>query len=121
MIEKEQMLHFLKTFNTCTPLFIALGDKYRQQLVLDIIDAGKDGINVTNLAGKSNLSRPAISHHLKILKDAEIIYPEKIGTQIFYKINVNEKLNILRNLIDSVQVVVNRLEKFGEDDNSPEK
>ncbi|MBQ0002141.1 MAG: winged helix-turn-helix transcriptional regulator [Treponema sp.] len=121
MIEKEQMLHFLKTFNICTPLFIALADKYRQQLVLDIIDAGKNGMNVTNLTAKSKLSRPAISHHLKILKDAEIIYPDKIGTQIFYKVNVNEKLLILRDLIDSVQVVVNRLEKFEETENSEVK
>lgn len=116
MIEKEQMLHFLKTFNTCTPLFIALGDKYRQQLVLDIINAGKEGINVTNLTAGTKLSRPAISHHLKILKDAEIIYPDKIGTQIFYKINVNEKLTVLRDLIDSVQIVVNRLEQFEEEE-----
>lgn len=112
MIEKEQMLHFLKKFNICTPLFFALGDKYRQQIVLDIIDAGKDGINVTNLTAKSKLSRPAISHHLKILKNADIIYPEKVGTQIFYKININEKLDVLRDLIDSVKVVVSKLEHF---------
>lgn len=112
MIEKDQMIHFLKTFNVCTPLFCALGDKYRQQLILDILNAGKDGINVTNLTAKSKLSRPAISHHLKILKNADIIYPDKVGTQIFYKISLNEKLGVLRDLIDSVQVVVDKLEIF---------
>ena len=62
-------------FNSCSPLFIALGDEVRQKLVLDIVDAGAEGINVKNLSAKSRLSRPAISHHLKVLKDSGLIEP----------------------------------------------
>ena len=58
------------SFNSCVPFFIAMSDEYRQQLIMDIAEAGNDGINVSNLSAKSKLSRPAISHHLKVLKDA---------------------------------------------------
>lgn len=35
----------------------------------------------------TKLSQPATSHHLKILKDADLIIPEKVGRKIKYTIN----------------------------------
>lgn len=108
----------LTKFKICAPLFIALGDKYRQQLIVDIIEAGKNGINVTNLSAKSKLSRPAISHHLKVLRENKIIVPHKVGTQIFYKINLSNKFTVLRDLINSTLSVINKIE---EAENQPEE
>lgn len=99
----------LKTFNTCAPVFIALSDTYRQQLIFDIIEAGKEGINVTNLSAKSNLSRPAISHHLKVLKDSGLVVPKKIGTQVFYQLNLDEKFETLLNLINSTKDLMEKI------------
>lgn len=110
MIELEELHNFNRLFKTCTPLFIALGDEYRQKLVLDIVDAGNAGINVTDLSAKSNLSRPAISHHLKVLKDCGLIKPKKVGTQIFYQLNITENLNVLSELISSIQKVLDRID-----------
>ena len=45
MIDREEIHRVLKTFNSCVPLFIALSDEARQKLILDIAEAGKDGIN----------------------------------------------------------------------------
>ncbi|MCR5612140.1 metalloregulator ArsR/SmtB family transcription factor [Treponema sp.] len=100
----------LKTFNTCCPIFIAFSDKYRQQLIFDIIEAGKEGINVTNLSAKSHLSRPAISHHLKVLKDSGIVTPRKVGTQIFYQVTLSEKFDILRELINGINKMMDKVE-----------
>ena len=113
MIELEELHNFHRLFKTCTPLFIALADEYRQKLILDIVDAGKDGINVSNLSAKSNLSRPAISHHLKVLKDCDLIRPKKIGTQIFYQLNITENFSILSELINSIQNVLKRIDETG--------
>ena len=62
-----------EAFHQCMPLFIALGDEVR----LTILGAltgnksfGKGGMNVNQITEKTHLSRPAISHHLKILKEA---------------------------------------------------
>lgn len=79
-----------KLFRDCMPLFIALGDEVRLSIIgvlagsglyddyeTDIAvslngyrPSGVPGMNVKEITEQTNLSRPAISHHLKILKDA---------------------------------------------------
>ncbi|MBQ2313750.1 MAG: winged helix-turn-helix transcriptional regulator [Treponema sp.] len=103
MIDKKELRRLHSMFNSCSPLFIALGDEVRQKLVLDIVDAGAEGINVKNLSAKSRLSRPAISHHLKVLKDSGLIEPEKVGTQIFYRIDMG--LSYLANVVELVSSI----------------
>ena len=43
MIDKAEIKKTLKTFNACVPFFIAMSDEYRQQLIMDIAEAGKEG------------------------------------------------------------------------------
>ena len=99
-------------FNSCAPLFIALGDTVRQQLVLDIAEgqvSREEGINVTDLSAKSQLSRPAISHHLKVLKDYGIIKPRKVGTQIFYTLSLDKNLEEVAELVRSIQSLMAKI------------
>lgn len=35
----------------------------------------------------STLSRSAVSHHLKLLKDAGVLDSEKVGKEVFYWVN----------------------------------
>ncbi|MCR5400674.1 MAG: ArsR family transcriptional regulator [Treponema sp.] len=124
MIDREEIHRVLKTFNSCVPLFIALSDEARQKLILDIAEAGKGGINVTNLSAKSHLSRPAISHHLKVLKDSSLIKPLKIGTQIFYQLNLSENFEILTALItsyNSLIIKINEADQQAKSDESPDQ
>ena len=82
----------------------------RQKLILDIADSiadnGEDGINVTNLSAKSKLSRPAISHHLKVLKDCGLVKPVKKGTQIFYQLTLDKSLGEAADLVQSILKVI---------------
>lgn len=114
----EELKRLLKTFRICCPLFISLGDKYRQKLIFDIIEAGPEGINVSDLAKKTTLSRPAISHHLKNLRDNGIIVPHKIGTQFFYKINLKKKFTVLKDVVSSTLKILDKIEegKISEED-----
>ncbi|MBQ0039014.1 MAG: winged helix-turn-helix transcriptional regulator [Treponema sp.] len=105
----RNLLHEL--FNKCGPLFIALGDEVRQKLILDILDAGEGGINVMTLAAGSKLSRPAISHHLKILKDSGVLAAEKEGTQVFYRIAVHKKFAEVESLIQSTIDIIEKVNK----------
>jgi len=106
VIDKAEIKKTLRTFNLCVPFFIAMSDEYRQQLIMDIAEAGTDGINVSNLSAKSKLSRPAISHHLKVLKEAGLIVPLKIGTQIFYQLNLKENFKTISELIQSMEKIL---------------
>ena len=86
-----------------------MSDEYRQQLIMDIAEAGKEGINVSNLSAKSKLSRPAISHHLKVLKDSGLIKPLKVGTQIFYQLNLTENFKVVSELIKSMENILAKI------------
>ena len=112
MIDKSEIKRTLKTFNSCVPFFIAMSDEYRQQLIMDIAEAGREGINVSNLSSKSNLSRPAISHHLKVLKDSGLIKPKKVGTQIFYQLNLSENFKTVSELINSMENILSKINEI---------
>ena len=79
---------------------------------MDIAEAGKEGINVSNLSAKSKLSRPAISHHLKVLKDSGLIKPLKVGTQIFYQLNLTENFKTVSELIKSMENILQKMDQI---------
>ena len=43
-----------------------------------------NGSRVPDITVRTNLSRPAVSHHLQILKDAGIVKMRKEGTMTYY-------------------------------------
>ena len=103
MLDMKELHHVNKMFVSCGPLFIALGDEARQKLLLDISAGGKEGVNVTNLASRTKLSRPAISYHLKVLKNAGLIKPDKQGTQIFYRLNIQDSVKELAEFFSTLK------------------
>ena len=106
MIDKEKLHKAFEQFDICSPLFIALGDSVRQKLILDLADAGPSGINVGNLAARSHLSRPAISHHLKVLKESGIVLLTKKGTESFYRLCLADKLSRVKKLISCIENII---------------
>lgn len=75
---------FLEKFNTCRPVLSALGDENRQLIIRVLIEnCGMGGLRVKEIQSSTNISRTAVSHHLKILKDAGIIGYGKPGQKIF--------------------------------------
>ena len=103
LIDKKELKRLIDKFKTCGPMLVALGDEVRQNILLKLADSGFEGINVTNLSSKTNLSRPAISHHLKVLKDSGWVVPVKKGTQIFYQLSLDSNLGMISSLIDSIR------------------
>jgi ArsR family transcriptional regulator len=65
--------------------FFALGDRTRQQILL-VFDPSEE-ICVNDVARLFQLSRPAISHHLKVLRDAGLLISEKRGKEVYYRVN----------------------------------
>ena len=73
-------------------LFKALNDETRRQIVELLKE--KD-MNAGEIADKFNISKPSISHHLDILKRADLITREKKGQFVEYSLNTS----ILEDLI----------------------
>ena len=72
-------------FAACTKILTALGDETRQHLILEMMrHEDCSGVRVCEITEKTNLSRPAVSHHLQILKNAGIVKMRREGTKNYY-------------------------------------
>lgn len=67
--------------------FKALADPVRLRLVSLIASHEGGEACVCDLTARFDLSGPTISHHLKILREAELIIGERRGTWVYYRIN----------------------------------
>jgi len=63
-------------------IFVALGDAHRQRIVL-MFEPG-ERLNVGEIVAASTLSRSAVAHHLRILREAGVLRSEKVGKEVFF-------------------------------------
>lgn len=80
--------------------FFALGDVTRQQILL-IFEPGEE-IRVNDIARLFKISRPAVSHHLKVLRNAELLVCEKRGKEVYYRVNYPYFANVMRTVHDFI-------------------
>ncbi|MDR3323927.1 MAG: metalloregulator ArsR/SmtB family transcription factor [Zoogloeaceae bacterium] len=79
-------------------VFAALGDEHRQRILL-LFEKGEH-LNVGQIAAVSTLTRSTVSHHLKILREAEVLGSEKIGKEVWFWINRPRLEAALGNVLD---------------------
>jgi ArsR family transcriptional regulator len=91
-----------KTFRACESLFHALGDPARQQIVLLL--AEHERLNVNQITDLMHLSRPSISHHLKVLKDAGMVSLARESRENFYSLLWDEPIGRLKLLIEQSEI-----------------
>ena len=82
-------------------VFTALGDEHRQRILLTF--APGERLNVGQIAEVSTLSRSAVSHHLKILREAGVLASRKEGKEVFFWISKDFLLETLTSVIDYIK------------------
>jgi DNA-binding transcriptional ArsR family regulator len=81
--------------------FEALGDPNRRAIV-ELLGAGApEGRSVGELARALPISRPAVSRHLRLLKEAGLVVEEPRGTRRLYRLH-DEGLAAVRAYLDRV-------------------
>lgn len=88
-------------FKSCQKILLALGDENRQHLILTMLQMGEcGGVRVGTITERTHLSRPAVSHHLGILKNAGLVKVRHKGTKNYYRFDENaEALDALLSLL----------------------
>lgn len=66
--------------------FKALSDPTRRE-ILHLLKNGE--LSAGDIAEQFNMTKPSISHHLTILKQAELVSSEKKGQHVFYALNTS--------------------------------
>lgn len=74
-----------REWKAMSKVFTALGDEHRQRILL-LFEKG-ERLNVGQIAEVSTLARSTVSHHLKILREADVLLSEKQGKEVFFWIN----------------------------------
>lgn len=89
---EEDIKNLTKEFENCQKLLVALGDESRQHIIIEMAKMNKcSGARVGEITERTHLSRPAVSHHLQILKDAGIVNRRKEGTKNYYYFDSDTK------------------------------
>ena len=74
-----------REWRTISRAFTALGDEHRQRILLTFEPGER--LNVGQIVEVSTLSRSAVSHHLKLLREAGVLGSEKVGKEVYYWID----------------------------------
>lgn len=93
MFVRKVFRYLSKYINVMNDIFKALNDATRRE-ILDLLKE-KD-LSAGEIADAFNISKPSISHHLDILKRADLITSEKNGQFIIYSINTTIMEDVLQ-------------------------
>ena len=101
----HQVEQFAEDLAASSKMLTAIGDETRQHLILEMMKIGTcTGVRVGQITERTNLSRPAVSHHLKIMKDAGLVKVRKEGTMNFYYFD--PEMESLERLAGALQLAV---------------
>jgi DNA-binding transcriptional ArsR family regulator len=81
-------------------LFKALSDRTRRRIVTLLRERD---MTAGDIASHFNMSKPSISEHLKILKNADVVFSEKQGQFVVYSLNAtvfHDMVSFFMNLVD---------------------
>ena len=80
---------------------VALGDAHRQRILL--LFEPEEQLGMQQILATSPLSRTAVTHHLRVMREAGVLRAVKIGTEVFYSIekaSVREQRSAVIDYID---------------------
>ncbi len=90
---RKKLDNLLGEFQYCQKALTAIGDETRQHIICVMLkESGDKGMRVSDITEFTHLSRPAVSHHMQIMKDSGIMKSYKEGTKIYYYLDPDAKM-----------------------------
>lgn len=107
----NEIKQLAEEFEACQKVLLALGDENRQHLILEMMKMDEcGGVRVGAITEKTNLSRPAVSHHIQILKEAGILKIRREGTKHYYYFDADtEAMNRLIHMLEHAKRFMEQL------------
>jgi DNA-binding transcriptional ArsR family regulator len=90
-----------KEWRDISKVYTALGDEHRQRILLTFSPGER--LNVGQIVEVSTLSRPAVSHHLKILREAGVLRSEKLGKEVYFWIDKAFLIETMSTVVDYIR------------------
>ena len=115
----EEIRKLTKEFENCKKTLLALGDENRQHMILELMRIEHcGGVRVGKITESTNLSRPAVSHHIKILREAGILKMRCEGTKNYYYFDMDtDAMNdLIKMLIHAKAIMESLPDRSGSED-----
>ena len=111
MDERKEITELADEIKAVRQILLALGDENRQNLILQMMQMEEcGGARVGSITERTHLSRPAVSHHLKILKEAGLVKMRREGTKNYYYFDADtEAMDALIHMLVHAQEIMARL------------
>lgn len=93
--QRDALQNFTNEFETLN----ALADRNRQKIINLLCENLAEGMTVTEITQMMSITQPAVSHHLKILRQAKLVALKKRGLQSFYYVTLNKPLERLEQVL----------------------
>lgn len=90
-----------KEWRTISKVYTALGDEHRQRILLTFSPGER--LNVGQIVDVSTLSRTAVSHHLKVLREAGVLESRKEGKEVYFWINKAFLIESMETVVDYIR------------------
>jgi ArsR family transcriptional regulator len=90
-----------KAWRTISKVYTALGDEHRQRILLTF--EARERLNVGQIVEVSTLSRSAVSHHLKILREAGVLQSRKQGKEVYFWIDKDFLIEAMVTVVDYIR------------------
>lgn len=90
--------HAMQLMKNCIPIFTVLSDENRHLILKLLLENG--AMRVNDITENLHLSRPAVSHHLKIMLSANAVSVEQIGKERFYGLAMKDEIEKMGELVE---------------------
>lgn len=88
-----------KNFESVANCFSQLSDPSRLKIFWLLCHRSECVINIAELV---DMSMPAVSHHLKLLKTGELVESSRVGKEVFYKAADTRECRVLHQMIEKI-------------------
>ena len=102
---RDEIEALAMNFEACHKTLTAMGDETRQHIILEMMRMDYNGSRVPDITARTNLSRPAVSHHLRILKTNELIVSRREGKEMYYKAAETDIAQKLHHAVEEIMEI----------------
>ena len=100
-MNRNYMRAIPKEWRNIAKVYTALGDEHRQRILLTFEPGER--LNVGQIVAVSTLSRSAVSHHLRLLREAGVLQSQKEGKEVYFWINKAFLVEAMETVVDYIK------------------
>ncbi len=95
-------LHQVQKFETASDIFKQLSDTTRLRIFWLLCHTEQCVINISALM---EMSGPAVSHHLRVLRSCDLIVSRREGKEVYYRASNSSQAQLLHRTIEQVMAI----------------